>query len=182
MLKSALTSFSEVLDGAFKHSPNWSTYMCSPLNQILKTSTSASIVRKYLDNRTCYNKIVCTALFNSRWWVCLYELFSIWALCKNGNEALSLFKVYAWATSKAPPWRTNLDFSGCQKNTGTLLDGCEWWPVVTEAEWRGNHMGFESLVNLGPAPNTLNHLMLSCRALRAINHIKHSKPTLHVCK
>ena len=33
-------------------------------------------------------------------------------------------------------------------------------------------MGLESLVNLGPAPtaNTLNHLMLSCRALRDLWH------------
>ena len=66
--------------------------------------------------------------------------------------------------------RTNHDFSGCQKNTfGTLLDGCKWWLT---AEWHGNRMELETLVNPGPVPtaNTLNHLMLSCHALRDLWH------------
>ena len=40
------------------------------------------------------------------------------------------------------------------------------------AEWRGDRMGLESLGNLGPSlmANTLNHLILSCRALCDLWH------------
>ena len=74
--------------------------LCSKSNHILdlKMSTSTSIVfvtnhlkiiiitsslqrpnstQKYLNNHTCYDKIVCTILFSSRWRVYWYELFSI---------------------------------------------------------------------------------------------------------
>ena len=91
--------------------------------------------------------------------------------------------------------RTNRDFSGCQKNTlghywMCASDDQRWLTV----EWRSDRMGLENLVNLGSAPlaNTLNHVMLSCRALRvcrvlyqpwdhnlsAICHVNHSTPTL----
>ena len=51
---------SEVLDGDFKHLISWSTN-----------------IPKYLDNHMFYDKIVCTVLFNSRWWVYWYELFGV---------------------------------------------------------------------------------------------------------
>ena len=35
------------------------------------------ITWEYLNNCTFYNKIVCTILFSSRWWVYWYELFSV---------------------------------------------------------------------------------------------------------
>ena len=38
---------------------------------------TAKITLKYLDNRTCCHKLVCTILFSSRWWVYWYDLFSV---------------------------------------------------------------------------------------------------------
>ena len=40
-------------------------------------SSAWSLQIQYLNNCTCYNKIVCTILFSSRWWVYWYELFSV---------------------------------------------------------------------------------------------------------
>ena len=52
--------------------------------------------KKYLNNRKCYNKTVCTILFSSRWWVCWYELFSVLGTLrkwKNIDETPSLYQV-----------------------------------------------------------------------------------------
>ena len=38
---------------------------------------SLTITRQYLNNRTCYDEIICTVLFSSRWWVYWYKLFSV---------------------------------------------------------------------------------------------------------
>ena len=38
---------------------------------------------KYLNNRTCYDKLVCTILFSSRWWVYWYELLSALSTLQN---------------------------------------------------------------------------------------------------
>ena len=42
-----------------------------------KNSAFNNSQHKYLDNCTCYNKVVCTIPFSSRWWVYWYELFSV---------------------------------------------------------------------------------------------------------
>ena len=36
-----------------------------------------TITRQYLNNRTCYDEIVCIVLFSSRWWVYWYKLFNV---------------------------------------------------------------------------------------------------------
>ena len=76
VLKSALTNFSEVLDGAFKHLISWST--CAFLQYI-----------GFEDKHKCFNhtkiswqlymlwKNCLHHSFSSKWWVYWYELFSV---------------------------------------------------------------------------------------------------------
>ena len=42
-------------------------------------------LQKYLNNHTYYDKIVCTILFSSRWWVYWYELFCVLSTLQNGK-------------------------------------------------------------------------------------------------
>ena len=51
-------------------------------------------IQKYLKNHTCYNKIIYTILFSSRWWVYWYELFSVLNTLRkwqNFDETPSLY-------------------------------------------------------------------------------------------
>ena len=49
---------------------------------------------KYLNNCTCYNKIICSILFSSRWWVCWYELFSVSKGIRRFSPILGNFEKY----------------------------------------------------------------------------------------
>ena len=72
-------------------------YLCIKSNCILDLKTIASIpvVQTYLNNRTCYDKFVCTILFSSRWWVYWYELFSVLStLQKINGKILMKRQVY----------------------------------------------------------------------------------------
>ena len=40
---------------------------------------------QYLNNRTCCNKIVCTILFSSTWWICWSNCLVFWVHCENGK-------------------------------------------------------------------------------------------------
>ena len=87
VLKSVLSTLSEVLDvlTSMKY-----------LSITMEVSTSVSIIHKYLDNRTCYDKIVRTVLFISRWRIYWYELFSVLRILQkwqNFDETPSLYNI-----------------------------------------------------------------------------------------
>ena len=57
-----------------------STHKFNSLLRISNLYTDPAMLHNkadYLNYRTCYDKIVCTILFSSKWWVYWYELFSI---------------------------------------------------------------------------------------------------------
>ena len=53
---------------------------------------------KYLNNRECYDKTVCTISFSSRWWVYWYELFSFFKdtakMAKTGQNTKSIIREF----------------------------------------------------------------------------------------
>ena len=55
----------------------------------------------FLNNSTCYNKIICFVLFSSRWWVCWYKLFSVLAHCKMAKF---------WWNAKSEILKTNFGY------------------------------------------------------------------------
>ena len=84
VLKSALSNFSEVLDVL---SSTWSLQVLLLFFNTLdlKTSTSASIVQRYLDNCTCYDKIVWIILSAQDGESTDMNCLVFWAHCKIAN-------------------------------------------------------------------------------------------------
>ena len=57
--------------------------LCLSSNYINPAFKWPCTVQKYLNNRTCYNKIICTILFSSRWQVCWMNYLVFYVCWKN---------------------------------------------------------------------------------------------------
>ena len=114
--KMAIRRFSTIL-GIFSQYEILISLECtvdSEWNSVIKSVVSCSVAeifvhkswsqksafkmtQKYLNNRTCYNKIVCTPLFSSRWWVYWSKMAKFWWNTKSIIRVFSpILGIFPW--------------------------------------------------------------------------------------